>query len=78
MFKPENDILEGTSRKVVMFEDNLSSHQTDAAFKHISDELSNFLKPRFILVKMTMIVQVIDRHIGAQCKNPFALPLEKS
>ena len=65
-FKPVNDVLEGTSRKGVMFEDNLSLHRTDAVFKHISDELYNFANPHFLPEKMTMIIQVIDCHIGMQ------------
>ena len=60
-----------------MFDDNMPSHRTDAVFKHISDELCNCTKPRFLLAKTTMIIQVINHHIGMQCKKAVCISLIK-
>ena len=60
-----------------MFKDNLSSHRIDALFKHIRDELSKFVKPRFFPAKMTMIIQVIECHIGMQHKKSVRIALRK-
>ena len=77
MFKPVNDILEGTSLKGVIFEDNVSSHQTDAVFAYFRDQLPNFIDPFFLPARMTMIIQVIDRHIGIQYKRAVYIALRK-
>ena len=46
------------------FEDNLSSHKTEAVLKFWETELKNFLPPQFVPANLTDIIQVIDRHIG--------------
>ena len=63
-----NDALRGTSFEGVTFEDNLSSHRKEAVLKCFSQELSNFVKPCFLPEKMMTIIQVIDCHVGSQCK----------
>ena len=50
MFKPVNNI-EGTLLKGVIFEDNLSSHQTNTVSACFRDHLPNFIHPFFFQLK---------------------------
>ena len=61
----------------VTFEDNLSSHHTDATMDFWRSELPHFEEPRFVPAKMTEIIQVIDRHIGVQYKRAVYLAFRK-
>ena len=60
---------EGSEMRGVVFEDNLSSHRTDAVFDFWETEMDMFEPPRFVPPNMTDIVQVIDRHIGIRYKR---------
>ena len=77
MFKLVNDILKGTSLKGLIFKDNLFYHQTNAVFAYFKDQLPNFIDPFFFPAKMTMTIQVIDRHIGIQYRRAVYIALRK-
>ena len=63
MFKPINNILEGTPLKGVIFEDIWSSHITNYTLEYFDGELKNFLKPGFLPDKMKPILQIIEWNI---------------
>jgi hypothetical protein len=61
--------IESTSVKGVVVEDNLSSHKTDDVIQYWKSELPHYTEPRFIPANMTMVLQVVDRHIGVRYKE---------
>ena len=77
ILKPVNYLLEGTVMKGVIFKDNLSSHRTDAVLDYFKEELKNFVSPRFIPADMTLVIQVIDCHIGVQHKRAVYIKMIK-
>ena len=68
---PINDYLaeKGSGLKGVVFEDNLSSHQTESVLDFWDKDLPQFTRPVFMRLNMTDIIQVIDRHIGVRYKK---------
>ena len=68
---PINDYLaeQGSGLKGVVFEDNLSSHQTESVLDFWDTDLPQFTRPVFVPPNMTDIIQVIDRHIGVWYKK---------
>ena len=58
-----------TSRKAVVFMDNLTVHTTDSAAQMWANEFDNFLQPKFVPANHTDSLQVLDRHIGVRYKK---------
>ena len=76
---PVNSHLEEeeSGMRGVIFEEYLSSHQTDAVFEFWKSQLANFEAPRFVPPRMTEIVQVVDRHIGIRYEKAVYMAFRK-
>jgi hypothetical protein len=64
VLKPVDNFLGEEGKKGVLFEDNLSSHLTDAVVEHWSQELENFFQPRYYPANLSLVLQAINRHLG--------------
>ena len=77
VLKPVNDIIERASLKGVIFEDNISSRRIDTVLSYFKDQFLDFIAPLFLPVKITIIIQIIDRHIGIQRKRSVCIAFER-
>ena len=72
-----NGRLEEEGLKGLVIEDNLSVHHTAQSLEHWANELPAFLPPEFLPANMTLILQVIDRHVGILYKQAVYMAVRK-
>ena len=65
-----NDFCEEMNLPGVQFEDNLSSHKTNASLDRFSELLPKFAKPQYFPPGTTYCTQPVDRNVGKRYKTP--------